>query len=216
MAKATRVRYSGTAPFIDDAQANRVQAIGSSAKLTTDDVKELGTLNIVEVVDDVPQVDVSIDANENGTIETVALLSNSGYGCQVVATPVPGNPASIGSLTLTVNPGRYYAKGQSILFGGAQVTASASGNQQVYLNPLPSSYPDSSKVGIVSSGNVPAGSILIANVTPVGGQITQANISDQRSWGQISANTFELTSADIYVPIVQSGDGLNGAVARTM
>src|SRR5206468_8397650 len=99
MTKATRVRYSGTAPFIDDTQANRVQALGSSSRLTTDDVKELGTLNIVEVVDDVPQVDVSIDSNENGTNEILALLSQSGYGCQVSATPLSGSSSSIGSTT---------------------------------------------------------------------------------------------------------------------
>lgn len=216
MTKATRVRYSGTAPFIDDTQANRVQALGSSSRLTTDDVKELGTLNIVEIVDDVPQVDVSIDTNENGTNETMALLANNGFGCQVVATPVSGSSTSIGSLTLTVNPGRYYAKGQSVLFGGATVTATASGNQQVYLNPTISTASDASKVGIATSGNVPAGGILIANIVPSGGQVTQAGITDMRPFQSISANTFELSSADMFVPIVQSGDGLNGSVARTM
>lgn len=216
MAKATRVRYSGTAPFIDDTQANRVQALGSSSRLTTDDVKELGTLNIVEVVDDVPQVDVSIDANENGTNEIIGLLANSGYGCQVVATPVSGSATSIGSTTLTIQPGRYYANGQSVIFGGATVTATASGNQQVYLNKTISTASDSSKVGIVASGSVPAGAILIANITPSGGIVTQSGISDVRTFQGISANTFELASSDMFVPIVQSGDGLNGAVARTM
>lgn len=216
MAKATRVRYSGTAPFIDDTQANRVQALGSSSRLTTDDVKELGTLNIVEVVDDVPQVDVSIDTNENGTNETMALLGNSGYGCQVVATPVSGSATSIGSLTLTVNSGRYYAKGQSVLFEGTTVTATSTGNQQVYLQPTTSTDSVGNKVGIAVSGSAPAGSIIIANVTPSGGQVTQAGIYDARSFQGISANTFELTSADMYVPIVQSGDGLSGAIARTM
>jgi hypothetical protein len=214
MTKATRVRYSGTAPFIDDTQANRVQALGSSSRLTTDDVKELGTLNIVEIVDDVPQVDVSIDVNENGTNETMALLSQTGYGCQVVAVPVSGSSTSIGSLNLNVNPGRYYAKGQSVLFGGATVSANTTGAQFVFLNPVTSTVADTAKVGIGAS--VPAGSIQIASFTPSGGQVTQAMIVDNRTFQSISANTFELTKADMYVPIVQAGDGLNGAVARTM
>jgi hypothetical protein len=217
MAKATRVRYSGTAPFIDDAQANRVQALGSSSRLTTDDVKELGTLNIVEVVDDVPQVDVSIDANENGTNEIIGLLANSGYGCQVVATPVSGSANSIGSTTITIQPGRYYSKtGHSTIFGGATLTMSGSTAQQVYLTNAISTASDASKVGVAASGSAPAGSIILANVTPNAGVVNQSNIVDMRPFQSISANTFELSSSDMFVPIVQSGDGLNGQVARTM
>lgn len=211
MPKASRVRYTGTAPFIDDAQANRVQALGSSSRLTTEDMKELGTLNIVEVVDDVPQVDVSVDANENGTNELLGLLSNKGFGCQVEAVPSGG---AIGSLLLKVNPGRFYANGQSILFEGTTVTATSGGAQFVYLIPQPSSATVSSKVGIGAS--VPAGNIQIATFTPSGGIVSQANVTDSRSWSSISALDFELAKADIFVPVKQSGDGLGGAVARTM
>jgi hypothetical protein len=53
-------------------------------------------------------------------------------------------------------------------------------------------------------------------VVPSGGIITQANITDNRSWAAITVNDFELAKADVYVPIKQSGDGSNGAIARTM
>jgi hypothetical protein len=212
MAKASRVRYTGTAPFIDDAQANRVQALGSSSRLTTEDMKELGTLNIVEIVDDVPQVDVSVDSNENGTNELLGLLSNKGYGCQVEAVPSGG---ALGTLQLKVNPGRYYAKtGHSVLFEGATITANATGNQLVYLNPVASSANASAKVGIASS--LPAGAIQIASLTPSGSIVKQADITDSRPFASISVNDFELAKADIFVPVKQSGDGLNGAIARTM
>jgi hypothetical protein len=211
MAKASRVRYTGTAPFIDDAQGNRIQALGSSSRLSTEDIKELGTLNIVEVVDDVPQVDVSVDANENGTNELLGLLSNKGFGCQVEAVP---SGSAVGTLTLKVNPGSYYAKGQRVLFEGTTVTAQSSGNQVVYLQPTVSSDAVANKVGIGAS--LPAGAIQIASITPSANIVTQANITDSRTWASISATDFELAKADMYVPIKQSGDGLNGAIARTM
>jgi hypothetical protein len=209
MVKASRVRYTGTAPFIDDAQGNRIQALGSSSRLSTEDIKELGTLNIVEVVDDVPQVDVSVDANENGTNELLGLLSNKGFGCQVEAVPSGG---AIGTLQLKVNPGSYYAKGQRVLFEGTTVTASGSGAQVVYLQPTVSTDAVANKVGIAASA--PGGAIPIATVTPVSNIIAQSNIVDNRTWASISASDFELAKADMYVPVKQS-DGTNN-IGRTM
>jgi hypothetical protein len=153
---------------------------------------------------------VSIDANENGTNELLGLLSNKGFGCQVEAVASGNN---VGSLALKVNAGRYYANGQSVLFEGTTVTASATGNQFVYLVPNPSSAVVSSKVGIGTS--VPAGNIQIASISPSGSIVTQANITDNRPWATITANDFELAKADIFVPVKQSGDGSNG-VSRTM
>lgn len=205
MAKASRVRYSGSAPFVDDAQVNRVQAMGSSSRLTTEDMKELGTLNIVEIVDDVPQVDVSIDTNENGTNEVLGLLSNKGYGCQVVAVPTA---SAIGSNKVTVRPGSYYAKGNRILFEGAELAVSGSTAQSIYLQ----SEVSGSKVAIGSS--VPAGAIKIADVTPAGGVVNQANIVDTRPFKEIKELDFELAKVDIFVPVKQSGSG--DSVKRTM
>lgn len=205
MPKASRVRYNGTAPFIDDVQGNRIQALGSSSRLTTEDMKELGTLNIVEIVDDVPQVDISIDANENGTTELVSLLSNTAYGCNVVAVPSGNN---IGSLDVKVRPGAYLIKGQRVLLPQTKLTATASGNQFVYLNPEVSG----TKVAIGTS--VPGGAIKIADIVPSGGMIRQENIVDQRPFKQTKELDFELANVDIYVPIKQSGSG--DTVQRTM
>jgi hypothetical protein len=205
MAKASRVRYSGTAPFADDTQVNRVQAMGSSSNLTTEDIKELGTLNIVEIVDDVPQVDVSIDTNENGTNEVLGLLSNKGYGCQVVAIP---NGAAIGTNKVKVRPGSYYAKGNRVLFDGMELTVSGSSAQKVYLLPEVSGV----KAGVAAS--VPAGGIEIATVTPSAGIANQSNIVDSRPFKDVTELDFELAKVDIFVPVKQSGSGAN--VQRTM
>lgn len=205
MPKASRVRYSGTAPFADDTQINRVQALGSSSNLTTEDMKELGTLNIVEIVDDVPQVDVSIDTNENGTNEMVGLMSNKGYGCQVVAVPSGG---AVGSSKIKVRPGSYYAKGNRILFEGQELTVSGSTALKVFLQPEVSG----NKAGVATS--TPVGAIEIATVTPTAGVANQVNIVDARPFKDITELDFELAKVDIFVPVKQSGSGTN--VQRTM
>jgi hypothetical protein len=205
MPKASRVRYSSTAPFVDDVQVNRVQALGSSSRLTTEDMKELGTLNIVEIVDDVPQVDVSLDTNENGTNEAIALLSNKGYGLNVVAVP---NGNAVSSTSIQVLPGSYFAKGQRIRYAGGTLTV-ASGNTVVYAQPEVTG----SQVAVGSS--VPAGAVKLADITVTAGVVAQSAIVDQRAFKDITQDDFELAKVDIFVPVKQSGDGTN-SVARTM
>jgi hypothetical protein len=208
--KPTRVRYSGAGAFINDVQLNRITAFGSSSRLTTEDMKELGTLNIVEVVDDVPQVDVSIDKNENGSNDLLALLSNKGYGCNVVALPSGNN---IGSNQVKVLQGVYLvAGGHQIFFEGTAALAIPSGSGQVvYLKPEVSGGA-TAKVG-VTGGSVPAGAITIATISG-SSIISQANIVDGRTFSTISHLDFELSYVDIFVPVKQSGTG--DVVKRTM
>lgn len=209
MARPTRVRYSGVGAFIDDVQANRIQALGSSSRLTTEDMKELGTLNIVEIVDDVPQVDVSIDQNENGTLDLFALLADKAYGCNVVAVPAG---AAIGSNQVKVLAGVFKtATGHPIIFEGTTLTVSAGANQLVYLKPEVSGGAIA-KVGI-TGGSVPAGGILIATVS--GSATTrQADIVDNRTFNTVNHLDFELANVDIFVPVKQAGSG--DVVKRTM
>lgn len=213
MAKPTRVRYSGVGAFINDVQANRVQAFGSSSRLTTEDMKELGSLDIVEIVDDVPVVDISIDQNENGTLDLFALLSNSPYGCQVMAI---ASGTAIGSNQVKVLPGVYQTSaGHPIQFTGGTVTVASSGNQVVYLNPVQSG----AQLGI-TGGSAPAGAITLATVTG-GTTVSQAMIVDTRptAMGYVTHYNFELANVDIFVPVKQSVAGVSatgGTVARTM
>jgi hypothetical protein len=208
--KPTRVRYSGVGAFIDDVQANRIQALGSSSRLTTEDMKELGTLNIVEIVDDVPQVDISIDQNENGTNDLFALLANKPFGCQVVAVPTT---SAVGSNAVKVLAGVYYtAAGHPIVFEGTTISNFPTGvGQSVYLKAEVSGGA-TAKVG-VTGGSVPAGSITLAVVSG-SATVKQADIIDSRTFSTVSHTDFELANVDIFVPVKQSGSG--DVVKRTM
>jgi hypothetical protein len=210
--KATRVRYSGIAPFIDDTQANRVTAMGSASRLTTEDVKELGTLNIVEVVDDVPVVDISIDANESGTNELIALFANKGYGCNVVAIP---SGSAIGTAKVKILPGSYLTStGHRIFFEGTTLTVAPSANQVVYLLPEVSGGAVA-KSGVTGNSSVPVGAITLATVVG-SATIRQADITDSRptTLSQVKELDYELAYVDIFVPVKQSGDG--DVIKRTM
>ncbi len=208
--RPTRVRYSGVGAFVDDVQANRIQALGSSSRLTTEDMKELGTLNIVEIVDDVPQVDVSIDQNENGTLDLFALLANRPYGCQVVAVP---SGSAIGSDQVKVLSGLYKtASGHPIFFEGTKIAVpTGNGNQTVYLKPEVDGGA-TAKVGVTAAA-IPTGAIAIATVTS-SSVIKQSDIVDTRPFGEVNHLDFELSNVDIFVPVKQSGSGDD--VKRTM
>jgi hypothetical protein len=212
--KASRVRYSGVGAFFDDVQGNRIQAFGSSSRLTTEDMNELGTLNIVEVVDDVPQVDVSVDQNENGTLDLFALLSNKPYGCQVVAIP-SGN--AVGSDQVKVLSGVYKSSaGHPIFFEGGSIAVPSGSGQIVYLKPEVSGGA-SAKLG-VTGGSVPAGSITVASVSG-SSIIKQSDITDNRSFGTVTHLDFELACVDIFVPVKQTMPGVSvtgGSIDRTM
>jgi hypothetical protein len=53
----------------------RVQTLGSNTTFTAEDVFELGSLDRVDVVDDVPAVAVALDTNEWGAVDSTAVLA---------------------------------------------------------------------------------------------------------------------------------------------
>jgi len=85
-----RIIYASQSVVVDGAYLYRVQTLGSTTTFTSEDVFELGQLDIIDVVDDVPSVAVSLDTNDWASIDTIASLarvSKSGFG----ATAVDGN-----------------------------------------------------------------------------------------------------------------------------
>jgi len=53
----------------------RVQSLGSTTTFTSEDIFELGHLDIVDVVDDVPAVAVTLNTNDFGDVRTLAILA---------------------------------------------------------------------------------------------------------------------------------------------
>jgi hypothetical protein len=69
-----RVTYRGVGLFINGTQIDRATAFGASGTINKEDMFEIGNSDIVEVVDDINEVSMTLDANEYGSIKTLAAI----------------------------------------------------------------------------------------------------------------------------------------------
>lgn len=203
MARPARIRYTKAACIVEDKQADRIQALGSTSSLTTEDLYELSNLNKTEVVDDVPAVDITIDSNEYGSNCTLALLADKGYGCQVVAYPTG---SGIGSNKVEIYRGAFPYAGEVIPFTGGIATISGTGTYSIGLNPLPDAT-GNNRFSVTSGTSVATGHVKIAQCSAGAGPIvTQANITDSRTFSEINILDFEFTKVAIAGTIKQSSN----------
>jgi len=75
MASRNRIIYASQSVRVNGEILYRVQNLGSSATFTSEDVFELGQLDIIDVVDDVPAVEVTLDTNDWGDVRTMMTLA---------------------------------------------------------------------------------------------------------------------------------------------
>jgi hypothetical protein len=73
--KRTRIMYASQSVRANGHLLYRVQTLGSNTTFTAEDVFELGSLDRVDVVDDVPAVAVALDTNEWGAVNSMAVLA---------------------------------------------------------------------------------------------------------------------------------------------
>ena len=75
MAKRNRIIYGSQSVWADGIPMYRVQTLGATTTFTSEDIFELGQLDIVDVVDDVPAVALTLDTNEWGDLSTLAAFA---------------------------------------------------------------------------------------------------------------------------------------------
>ncbi len=73
--KLKRATYRGVGLFANGKQLNRVTAFGATGTLSKEEVFELGNSKIIEIVEDSPDVAMTIDANEYGSLDTIKHLA---------------------------------------------------------------------------------------------------------------------------------------------
>jgi len=73
--RRNRIIYASQSVFAEGRILYRVQTLGSSTTFNTTDIFELGQLNLTDVVDDSPEVAVTIDGFDYGSIYTMATLA---------------------------------------------------------------------------------------------------------------------------------------------
>lgn len=81
--KLKRATYRGVGLFANGKQLNRVTAFGATGTLSKEEVFELGNSKIIEIVEDSPDVSMTIDANEYGSVETLFALANKTTGNEI-------------------------------------------------------------------------------------------------------------------------------------
>ena len=70
-----RIIYASQSVWCNGEVLYRVQSLGSTTTFTSEDIFELGHLDIVDVVDDVPAVAVTLNTNDFGDVRTMATLA---------------------------------------------------------------------------------------------------------------------------------------------
>ena len=70
-----RIIYGSQSVWCNGEILYRVQTLGSTTTFTSEDLFELGHLDIVDVVDDVPAVAVTLNTNDWGDVKTMAILA---------------------------------------------------------------------------------------------------------------------------------------------
>ena len=70
-----RIIYASQSVWCNGEVLYRVQSLGSTTTFTSEDIFELGHLDIIDVVDDVPAVAVTLNTNDFGDVATMAALA---------------------------------------------------------------------------------------------------------------------------------------------
>ncbi len=70
-----RIIYASQSVWVNGDVLYRVQSLGTTTTFTSEDIFELGQLDIVDVVDDVPAVAVTLNTNDFGDVMTLAILA---------------------------------------------------------------------------------------------------------------------------------------------
>ena len=100
-----RIIYGSQSVWVNGEIMYRVQTLGSTTTFTSEDIFELGHLDIVDIVDDVPAVAVTLNTNDWGDVKTMAVLAQVASAKLVMegtpADDTTGNLATVSGASAT-------------------------------------------------------------------------------------------------------------------
>jgi len=110
-----RIIYGSQSVWINGEIMYRVQTLGSTTTFTSEDIFELGHLDIVDIVDDVPAVAVTLNTNDWGDVRTLAVLAQVNTAKLVMtASPAVDATANLATVSGASATEKYYHHGASI------------------------------------------------------------------------------------------------------
>jgi hypothetical protein len=95
MARRNRTIYASQSVFCNGEVLYRVQTMGSTTTFNSTDIFELGHLDLIDVVDDVPAVAVTINTNDWGDVKTFAILAQVSEDKLSMTTTASGTNANL-------------------------------------------------------------------------------------------------------------------------
>ena len=114
-----RIIYASQSVIVDGEFLYRVQTLGSTTTFTSEDVFELGQLDIIDVVDDVPSVAITLDTNDWGSVDTITTLA--GLDKSGFSSDATNSNSNLTVVSGTNGPEIAYYHGASLdNFGGTQ------------------------------------------------------------------------------------------------
>ncbi len=96
-----RIIYASQSVWANGEILYRVQSLGTTTTFTSEDIFELGNLDIVDVVDDVPAVAVTLNTNDFGDVKTLAILA------QLAPAKLDMDTTASGSVANLISGGTY-------------------------------------------------------------------------------------------------------------
>jgi hypothetical protein len=105
--KRVRIIYASQSVRVNGHLMYRIQTLGANTTFTAEDVFELGSLNRVDVIDDVPAVAVALDGTEWGAVNEAAVLAGMNP-LQMQGTPTQSGAYLRTNASCTGSGVRYY------------------------------------------------------------------------------------------------------------
>lgn len=106
-----RTIYASQSVWCNGAVLYRVQSFGSTTSFTSEDIFELGQLNIIDVVDDVPAVSVTLNTNDFGDVHTMATLAQVSAARSAMNATASSTNANLVVVDSTLTPTATYLHG---------------------------------------------------------------------------------------------------------
>jgi hypothetical protein len=221
-----RIKAASQTIYANDTQLDRVQSLGCTARLETEDIKEVGNLDIIEVVDNVPTVDITVDANQYGSVKTLRKFArkNFDWGTLYIRVATSG--------TVEVSSGTFYIdemKYTKATTTTPTLTWPTGANQNridvisIASNGTVTVTPGDATTGVPAVPNTPAGGLRIGLVqlqtNAASGAVALTdmhvlNVGDERT---VALKDFEFAAVDFAVLTKEKGDNTtDDPVTRSM
>src|SRR5574343_244198 len=228
MTKPTRIKHSAAGIYFNDVQVDRGTSFGCSSALNTEELKEIGNVIIVEIIDGIPTVDITLDSNEYGSVKTAAALANKcfDYGwTQAAPHASSGQYVTVCSGDYFIDERRYTLAADSDVSLVSEIAALTAGQRNIVCLSIDSAGTISKNAGTPTTGTPTAtadasltGDLKLAEIYLYSGlaTITDDYILNLHKQITLDVNDYEYAKVDVTLPVKEVGDNTTtDAIVRT-